>query len=235
MKNIKELKQKRNTNWILLATVIIIIVGWLLTPKIVFHLIETSKPIDIGQFGDLYGTINALFSGLAFALLIYTARMQSIELELQREELSKSTKAQKKIAKLNVSQLELQEQIRRNSIKPDFKININQLGDTTNFRHNVEILVLYNPLKITNLLSITSQNVKSWEIIDNNTINIPFDQHDKLNFYIAGRIDPKSRDSMVVSLSIHFEDQDSRKYKCDILVNFNGLISRSSNKEILIK
>ena len=40
-----------------------------------------------GQFGDLFGVVNALFSGLAFAGLIYTVMLQREELALQREEL----------------------------------------------------------------------------------------------------------------------------------------------------
>ena len=40
-----------------------------------------------GQFGDQYGYINALFSGLAFAALIYTMYLQRIELNATRREL----------------------------------------------------------------------------------------------------------------------------------------------------
>ena len=40
-----------------------------------------------GQFGDIFGGINALFTGLAFAGVIYTILLQRRELELQREEL----------------------------------------------------------------------------------------------------------------------------------------------------
>ena len=39
------------------------------------------------QFGDSFGAINALFSGLAFASLIYTIFLQRGELQLQRQEL----------------------------------------------------------------------------------------------------------------------------------------------------
>jgi len=42
---------------------------------------------DRGTFGDMFGFVNALFSGLAFAGLIYTAMMQKEELKLQRDEL----------------------------------------------------------------------------------------------------------------------------------------------------
>lgn len=41
-----------------------------------------------GTFGDMFGAVNALFSGLAFATLIYTAWMQRDELALQRQELA---------------------------------------------------------------------------------------------------------------------------------------------------
>jgi hypothetical protein len=41
-----------------------------------------------GSFGDMFGAINSLFSGLAFATLIYTAWMQRKELSLQRTELA---------------------------------------------------------------------------------------------------------------------------------------------------
>lgn len=41
-----------------------------------------------GTFGDMFGAVNALFSGLAFATLIYTTWMQREELALQREELA---------------------------------------------------------------------------------------------------------------------------------------------------
>ena len=42
---------------------------------------------DRGTFGDMFGAINALFSGLAFATLIYTIHLQRYELGLQRVEL----------------------------------------------------------------------------------------------------------------------------------------------------
>ncbi len=40
-----------------------------------------------GQFGDLFGGLNAFFSGLAFLGVIYAIFLQRGELELQREEL----------------------------------------------------------------------------------------------------------------------------------------------------
>lgn len=42
------------------------------------------------SFGEMFGGINTLFSGLAFAGVIYTILLQRHELELQRESQSKS-------------------------------------------------------------------------------------------------------------------------------------------------
>lgn len=43
-----------------------------------------------GQFGDLFGAVNALFSGLAFAGLIITIRQQHKDLEYQRQAIDQS-------------------------------------------------------------------------------------------------------------------------------------------------
>jgi hypothetical protein len=47
-----------------------------------------------GQFGDIFGGVNAFFTGLAFAGVIYTIFLQRKELELQRVELRRSADAQ---------------------------------------------------------------------------------------------------------------------------------------------
>jgi len=77
------------TNWTFSITVVIVVilvvVLWILTPIAVTSLYpELDKS---GQFGDLFGTINALFSGLAFAGIIAAILLQRQELQLQREEL----------------------------------------------------------------------------------------------------------------------------------------------------
>ena len=66
---------------------------------------------DRGTFGDMYGAVGALFSGLAFAGVIVTMLQQSDTLKLQREDLRNQTEAIKlqrqEIANTNK---ELQEQ-----------------------------------------------------------------------------------------------------------------------------
>ena len=41
-----------------------------------------------GQFGDVFGAVNSLFSGLAFSGLIFAILLQREDLELQRQELT---------------------------------------------------------------------------------------------------------------------------------------------------
>lgn len=50
------------------------------------------------QFGDMFGVVNALFSGLAFAGIIYTILLQRHELSLQRKEL-KDTREELKLTR----------------------------------------------------------------------------------------------------------------------------------------
>ncbi len=71
-----------------------------------------------GQVGDTFGAVNALFSGLAFAGVIYAILLQKQELQLQRRELeetrtelARSARAQEESQKALVAQVdELREQ-----------------------------------------------------------------------------------------------------------------------------
>ena len=57
-----------------------------------FCLIFTNYSREIrGAFGDQFGAVNALFSGLAFAGLIYTIILQRKDLKLQRKEMKQQT------------------------------------------------------------------------------------------------------------------------------------------------
>lgn len=54
-----------------------------------------------GTFGDMFGAVNTLFSGLAFAGVIYAVFLQNQELALQREELNLT---REEIAKAAIAQ-----------------------------------------------------------------------------------------------------------------------------------
>lgn len=68
----------------------LIVVIWILSWIGVNWLYDSGE--KRGTFGDQFGAVNALFSGLAFAGLIYTILLQHEELSLQRQELEDTRK-----------------------------------------------------------------------------------------------------------------------------------------------
>lgn len=59
----------------------------------------TSGNVEIrGQIGDSFGSINSLFSALAFSAIVVTVYVQSRELQNQLEQVRRSTKAQQEMA-----------------------------------------------------------------------------------------------------------------------------------------
>lgn len=96
---------------LLSSLIILVVVIWIISA--VFILLFLDSWSDRGTFGDLFGAVNALFSGLAFAGVTYAIFLQKQDLELQkneialnREELKKSSKAQQKSEKALTAQVE---------------------------------------------------------------------------------------------------------------------------------
>ena len=69
--------------WSIVAT-LFVIAAWLFT----LLYFKDLKPNHRGTFGDMFGSVNALFSGLAFTGIIMTILLQRKEFELQRDELA---------------------------------------------------------------------------------------------------------------------------------------------------
>lgn len=89
---------KKNLVWIMLGGVVLL---FLLNFSMVFFIPNKETR---GTFGDQFGAVNALFSGLAFAGLIYTIILQRRDLELQRNDL----KLQREELALNRKEMEEQ-------------------------------------------------------------------------------------------------------------------------------
>jgi hypothetical protein len=91
--------------------VILVILLWITTFFII--LIFNKYDSNSGVLGDSFGILNALFSGLAFAILIYTMFLQKEELKLQRKELELTRNELKRSAKAQEeSQKALTEQVK---------------------------------------------------------------------------------------------------------------------------
>ena len=80
--------------WIAVSGVVAVVVCvvWLTSWALITR--QLGNPTDPAGFGDMFGAVNALFSGLAFAGVILAILMQREELKFQRKELTLSTKAQ---------------------------------------------------------------------------------------------------------------------------------------------
>ena len=80
--------------WVLISSLLVVFVvgAWGLSGAVIIQ--ELGDPKLPGTFGDMFGAVNALFSGLAFAGIIVAIMMQREDLKLQQEELTGSRKAQ---------------------------------------------------------------------------------------------------------------------------------------------
>lgn len=82
-------KKSKSILWIWIVVAIIgVLAAWGLSWWLINKNIDCST--ERGTFGDMFGAVNALFSGLAFAGLIVTLLYQKEELKLQREELAQT-------------------------------------------------------------------------------------------------------------------------------------------------
>lgn len=105
------MEEKNAQIGLLAKMIILIIVIWILSAVLILFGLDDWS--DRGAFGDLFGAVNALFSGLAFAGLIYAIVLQKKDLELQRieiaqnrTELKKSARAQQKSEQALTEQVE---------------------------------------------------------------------------------------------------------------------------------
>lgn len=87
MSKLNDDNDKTIINWGI-ASALIILVLWGIT----YLLLVDKEPDDRGTLGDMFGTINALFSGLALAGIIFTILLQRKELGYQRDELRETRK-----------------------------------------------------------------------------------------------------------------------------------------------
>lgn len=82
--------EEKDTSFIVVSILVtIVIIGlWILT----YFLLKDMPDTQRGTFGDMFGSVNALFSGLALAGIVLTILLQRKELKLQREELRDTRK-----------------------------------------------------------------------------------------------------------------------------------------------
>lgn len=157
--NQRSIKSKQMLRKYLLLAFLFVMILWLSMFIINIWLLYDREGFNGGTLGDSFGIVNSLFSGLAFALLIYTALMQKEELELQRqelrdnrEELRRSADAHRELVKLTLFQNEIMVDQQRFSsnvnihkLNPEFDIESDQ---SFNNKIRITLIIKYLPLKL---------------------------------------------------------------------------------------
>lgn len=95
-------KDERKINKYALIVVVVMILLWATTWILTDYYI--CNPTERGTFGDMFGSVNALFSGIALAGVIYTILLQRIELRQNTAEL----RGQKEQLKIQNETMQLQ-------------------------------------------------------------------------------------------------------------------------------
>ncbi|WP_435623311.1 hypothetical protein [Flagellimonas sp.] len=117
-----------------LNILLLVVVGiWVLSAILILVFFDNWE--TRGTFGDLFGAVNALFSGMAFAGLLYTIILQKQDINLQREEIAANRLELKKSAKAQQnSEKALKEQVEQMKITS----KLNALNTIINF-YNLQI------------------------------------------------------------------------------------------------
>lgn len=90
-------QKKVGWGW-LIAFLLVVIYLWVITLGL--SLLLTDSWDKRAHFGEMFGSVNALFSGLAFAALVFTLYLQNEVLKLQREDLRNTREQADKQAQL---------------------------------------------------------------------------------------------------------------------------------------
>ncbi|MCP5352925.1 MAG: hypothetical protein H6926_07040 [Chromatiales bacterium] len=143
----QEDKKDRSLLWILLAGVTTLVVGY------GAFLIYETWPIEqrsvekAGSFGDTFGLLTSLFSGLAFASLYVTLRMQSRQLRYQYEELQ-STRSELELTRgeMERQRLAMEQQSRMVTLQQFENTFFNLLSMLIETRDKIEFQTGHDPL-----------------------------------------------------------------------------------------
>jgi hypothetical protein len=207
-----------------------VIASWIVIPATIFF--AYGFPENSGVLGDTFGIINALFSALAFALLIYSSMMQREELELQREELKltreeikKSADAQESLVRLTNEQFEFDKTVRKNQIKPELVLKDARPTQQTNkYLIQINFTVKYNRIKIFRY-DIRGekgdyQNNNDWAEM---TFNKYYEPSQDVFIIIESPTQQQGYPNGL-KIDIYFDDIDSRTYRQTVTFENNNIL-----------
>lgn len=92
--------KKNSLTIISICSILFVLICWFYT----YQIFKNEDVTIRGTFGDMFGGVNALFSGLAFCGIIITILLQSSELKLQREEIKENRAELERTTKVQIEQ-----------------------------------------------------------------------------------------------------------------------------------
>lgn len=129
---------RKHKPWIIFAIAVLFIIAVCL----LFVYIMKEQPWGMdkrGQFGDMFGALGAVFSGLAFAGLIVTLIQQHDDLKLQREDL--------RLQRQEIAQTNLELALQRKEMEEQNKTIMLQRFETTFFNMLKSQMEIQNSVK----------------------------------------------------------------------------------------
>ncbi len=123
--------QNHLTSWIVMTLFVVIL--WGLSAVVILKFFPTWD--QRGTVGDMFGAVNALFSGLAFAALIYTIMMQREEISLNRQEI---TRNRKELKKATLAQQKSQQALEDQAVQAHISAKLNAMSTVLNY-YNAQI------------------------------------------------------------------------------------------------
>ncbi len=120
----KKIKRK---NFLIIAISLVFLI-WSVSGLIIYLMSDNWG--DRGTMGDMFGAVNALFSGLAFAALLFTLQLQRDEIKLNRAEIALSRNELSKSVK---AQQESQEALKQQVAQTHLTAQLNAMNTVINY------------------------------------------------------------------------------------------------------
>jgi uncharacterized membrane protein len=133
-KNTKKKQKIGNKQLLILLSIVFVV--WLITGFIISFVHGDLN--NRGLFGDSFGMVNSLFSGFAFAGIIYTILLQRKELKYQRDELKLTRKELKKSSN---AQIASQKELAKQSLNMKRTAELNALSTLINSLENRDMRI----------------------------------------------------------------------------------------------
>lgn len=145
---------RKHKPWIIFAIAVLFIIAVCL----LFVYIMKEQPWGMdkrGQFGDMFGALGAVFSGLAFAGLIVTLIQQHDDLKLQREYL--------RLQRQEIAQTNLELALQRKEMEEQNKTIMLQRFETTFFNMLKSLIEVRNNIKYSGDFDLRTGTSKVYE------------------------------------------------------------------------